>query len=113
MELLNKTETEIIDTITPIAKNMIDAWSKDDYDSFINYFHENSLSHEDFKTQRSWVHYLGAYSLDKLVEIHKNPDNLVIIWKIKFANREELGIGIYRFIEENKQIKSKGCIYIK
>ncbi|MDH5217308.1 MAG: hypothetical protein OEX19_06420 [Gammaproteobacteria bacterium] len=113
MELLNKTETEIIDIVTPIAKNMIEAWSKDDYDDFINYFHENSLSNEDFKTQRSWVQYLGVYSLDKLVELHKNPDNLVVIWKIKFANRKEPGIGLYRFIEENNQIKSKGCIYIK
>lgn len=115
MELLNKSESEseILDIVTPIAKDMIEAWSNDDYDNFIKYFYQNSLDLEEFTTQRSWISYLGAYTLDKLVTVHRNPDNIVIIWKIKFANRKELGIGVYRFREENDLIKVHGCVYFK
>jgi len=116
MELLNKTESEILDILTPIAKSMIEAWSNDDYDNFIKYFieqHRNSLDLDTFKTQRSWISELGDYSLNKLVELHKNPSNIVIIWKIAFANRSELGIGVYRFKEENNQVMVQSCIYLQ
>ena len=116
MELLNKTESEILDIVTPIANNMIEAWSNDDYENFIKYFieqHRNSLDLETFSTQRSWVSDLGTYTLNKLVTVHINPDNIVIIWKIGFANRSELGIGVYRFKEENNQTMVQSCIYFK
>jgi len=116
MELLNKSDSEILDIVTPIAKIMIEAWSNDDYDNFIKYFIEQnrkSLDLESFQTQRSWISELGDYSLNKLVTLHKNPSNIVIVWKIAFANRSELGIGVYRFKEENNQVKTQSCIYFQ
>lgn len=114
MELLSKTESEILDVVTPIAKSMIEAWSNDDYETFIEYFEEHkqkSLSLEDFTTQRSWVaSELGAYSLNKFENLHKNPSNVVIIWKIGFDKRNELGLGIYRFKEINGEILVSSCI---
>lgn len=116
MELLNKSESEILDIVTPIAKNMIEAWSNDDYDNFIKYFtdpQKESLDLEKFSIQRSWIKDLGTYSLNEIVTVHKNPDNIVVIWKIGFANRSELGIGVYRFREIKNQILVQSCIYFK
>ena len=115
MELLNKSESEIIEILTPIAKNMAKAWSNDDYHTFIAFFEKDKkglLTEEDFKTQRSWVaEELGAYSINKIESIHKNPGNVVITWKVDFANRGELGLGIYRFKEINNEIVVSSCIY--
>jgi len=115
MELLNKNEAEILDIVTPIAKSMIEAWSTDDYDTFIGYFEEQkkeALTQEDFTIQRSWVSTeLGAYSLNRIESIHKNPGNIVFIWKVSFTNRNELGLGIYRFKEINGEVCVSSCIY--
>ncbi|MCW8934704.1 MAG: hypothetical protein OQK98_08265 [Gammaproteobacteria bacterium] len=115
MELLKKNELEIVDIVTPIAKSMADAWSNDDYQSFIGYFEDSKkslLTEDDFKTQRSWVaDELGSYSIHKIQTIHKNPDNLVITWKVSFSNRRELGLGIYRFKEKYNEIVVSSCIY--
>jgi len=115
MELLNKSESEILETVTPIARSMAEAWSNDDYDKFISYFEEQkkaALDHEAFREQRSWVaEELGTYSLNRLDTIHKNPGNIVIIWKVDFANRDEPGLGIYRFKEVNGKLLVSSCIY--
>jgi len=115
MELLNKSETEMIEILTPIAKDMAEAWSNDDYHTFITFFEKDKkglLTEEDFKTQRSWVaEELGAYSIDKIELIHKNPGNVIITWKVSFSNRSEPGLGIYRFKEINNEIIVQSCIY--
>lgn len=35
--------------------------------------------------------------------MHLTPGNLVITWEVGFANRSELGLGIYRFKEVNNE----------
>jgi len=115
MELLNKTDSEVLDILTPIAKSMCSAWSNDDYKTFTSYMEEDkkkTLTEDNFKTQRSWVaDELGKYSINKIESIHRNPGNIVITWKISFANRNELGLGIYRFKEINNEIKVSSCIF--
>ena len=115
MELLNKTEPEVIKILTPIANNMAEAWSNDDYLTFSQYFEKEKkgiLTEQDFKTQRSWVaEELGVYSINKIESIHINPSNVVITWKVSFSNRNELGFGIYRFKEINNEIVVSSCIY--
>ena len=115
MELLNKSESEIIKIVTPMAKGMAEAWSNDDYLEFIGFFDNDKkglLTEEDFKTQRAWVaEELGIYSINKIESIHKNPGNMIIIWKVSFSHRSELGLGIYRFKEVNNKIVVSSCIY--
>jgi len=115
MELLNKSESEILEAVTPITKSMADAWSNDDYEKFISYFEvekKAALNHEAFTKQRSWVaEELGTYSLNRLDTIHINPSNIVITWKVDFANRDEPGLGIYRFKEVNGKLLVSSCIY--
>ena len=113
--LLNIPESEIIEIVTPIAKSIAEAWSNDNYHTFIGYFEKDKkglLTEDDFKTQRSWVaEELGAYSINKIESIHKNPSNVVITWKVNFANRDELGLAIYRFKEIDNEIIVSSCIY--
>lgn len=115
MELLNKPESDIIEIVTPIAKRMAEAWSSDDYHTFIGFFEKDKkglLTEDDFKIQRSWVaDELGTYSICKIDLIHKNPGNLVVTWKVSFANRSEPGLGIYRFKEIDDEIIVSSCIY--
>lgn len=115
MELLNKTEAKIIEIVTPIARSMAEAWSNDNYKSFTAYFEKDKkglLTEEDFKTQRSWVaEEPGSYTINKIESIHINPGNVIIIWKVSFANRSELGLGIYRFKEINNETVVSSCIY--
>lgn len=115
MDLLNKTDSELLDFVTPIAKSMASAWSSDDYDNFIKYFEsqkKSTLDLESFTTQRSWVaEELGCYILDALCTIHKNPTNIIVIWEVKFANRDEPGLGIYRFKDIAGEVKVSSCIY--
>ena len=115
MELLNKSESDIIEIVTPIAKIMAAAWSSDDYHKFIGFFEKDKkglLTESDFKTQRSWVaEELGIYSINTIDSIHKNPCNVVITWKINFTNRSEPGLGIYRFKGKDGKIIVSSCIY--
>ena len=115
MELLRKTDSEIIEILTPIAISMAEAWSNDDYHAFTKYFEKDKkgiLTKEDFNTQRSWVaEELGTYSIREIELIHKNPSNVVVTWKIGFANRSELGLGIYHFKEVNNKTVVSSCIY--
>lgn len=115
MDLLRKTESELLDIVTPIAEHMASAWSSDDYADFIRYFEEqkkDALDLEAFTTQRSWVaEELGTYKLGKFESMHTNPDNIVVIWKVNFANRNEPGLAIYRFKDVDGQVKVSSCIY--
>jgi len=74
MELLNKSESEIIEIVTPITISMAKAWSNDEYHTFIGFFEKDKkglLTEADFKTQRSWVaDELGSYSINKIESIH-------------------------------------------
>ncbi len=54
---------------------------------------------------------LGDGVINKIESIHKNPSNVVITWKVSFANRSELGLSIYRFKEINNEINVTSCIY--
>ena len=115
MELLNKTESELLEIVTPIAQSMAKAWSSDNYENFIEYFEahkKEALDLESFTTQRSWVsEELGSYTLSDIESIHKNPGNIIVIWKVNFSNRDEQGLGIYRFKDINGTIQVSSCIY--
>jgi len=115
MDLLNKTDVEILNALTPLAENMENGWNENNYDKFsidITDDFRNQVNMHEFERQRN-ISYpkLGNHKLAELVTLHRNPDNIIIIWKLKYENRNELGLAVYHFKEINNRIQIIGSMF--
>ena len=115
MKLLNKSDEEILNVLTPLAINMENGWNENNYDKFsLNMTDDfrNQVDLKEFDKQRNATYpKLGSHELSNLVELHKNPDNIIIIWKMKYDKRNELGLVVYYFKEINDKIVIIGSMF--
>ena len=108
MELLNKTDKEIIEIISPLINNMESAWDNNDHSSFIENFSTDmreAATEEDFNEQRS--HLFPLYGKSTRIEpalIHKNKNSINIIWKKHCEKLENPVLLICTFEEEHNNI---------
>ena len=115
MELLKKSDEEILKTLTPLAIEMENGWNDNDYERFslnITDDFKKQVDIKEFNKQRKEAYTtLGNHTLSELVTLHRNPDNIIIIWKIKYEKRNELGLSIYYFKEQNEKIVIIGSMF--
>ena len=109
MQQLTLTDNEILNIVKPIAENMENGWNENNYFKFSRDQTSDmkiAIDLTEFEKQRNESYpELGNHKLIDLVALHKNPDNLIVIWKMEFAKRKEPGLCIYYFKERNKKIK--------
>ena len=53
----------------------------------------------------------GKHTITEFVALHRNPENIIVLWKVSFENRKEPGLLMYRFIEKEEKILIEGCTY--
>jgi len=115
MILLNKSDEEILNALTPLAIDMENGWNENNYQKFsLNMTDDfrNQVDLEEFNKQRNEAYpKLGNHELSNLVVLHKNPDNIIIIWKMKYEKRNELGLAMYYFKELNDKIVIIGSMF--
>ena len=98
-----------------MATNLESGWNENDYNKFSHDLSQDmkeGVTISEFNSQRDDAYSnLGNHLLSELVTIHKNPDNIMAIWKIKFEKRNEPGLGIYRFKEINNKLLIVGAMF--
>lgn len=50
----------------------------------------------------------GKHSITGFVALHRNPENVIIIWKVGFEKRQESGLLMYRFKEYDSKMLVEG-----
>jgi|TARA_R110002050_G_scaffold171701_3_gene303814 hypothetical protein len=116
MRLAGLSDKEILDIVQPLAEHTENAWNEKSYSDFIQYFiDENPSEHfpeEEFNRQieENYDAY-GKHTIADLVTIHRNPDHVIVIWKVDLENREEPGLLIYGFRERDGKVLIEGCSY--
>lgn len=115
MSLQDSEDKEILEAVKPIAEQLEAGWNENDYQKFIKHVaidKKESIDINNFNKQRTEsINVLGKSTLGQLVKIHKNPNNIVIIWEILFEKRPEPGLGVYRFIESNGTITVESSLH--
>ena len=116
MESKGLSDKEILDLVQPLAEHTEKAWNDKNYRDFIQYFiDENPSEHfqeEEFNRQieESYDTY-GKHTIADLVTIHRNPDHVIVLWKVALEHRQDPGLLIYGFRERDGQILIEGNSY--
>ena len=116
MILSELSEQEILDIVKPLAEHTENSWNQKNYKEFCRYFldenPEQTFPEEEFNRQIDENYdALGNHTIADLVTVHKNPDHVIVIWKVDLKNREEPGLLIYGFKEHKGKILIEGCSY--
>lgn len=116
MKFMELTDTEIIDIVQPLAEHTENSWNQKDYEAFCRFLivetTDQKLPEEEFSRQLKEnydVH--GKHSIADLVAIHRNPDHVIVIWKVALEKREAPGLLIYGFREHKGEVMIEGCSY--
>lgn len=72
---------------------------------------KNDVDHADFHKQRKEImSELGKHLKMDFVAIHKNPDNLIVMWRLFFTHREMSALVTYIFCENKGQLQIAGAM---
>ncbi|WP_293266100.1 hypothetical protein [Neptunomonas sp.] len=106
------SDKEILDTVRPMAEHTENSWNEKNYKGFCHFLIDESFPEEEFNRQieESYDAY-GKHTIADLVAIHRNPDHVIVIWKVDLEERKEQGLLIYGFREHEGQVLIEGCSY--
>ena len=116
MKFENLSDKEILDIVKPLAEHTENSWNTKNHNDFCRYFIEESpgqsFPEEEFTRQieENYDKY-GKHTVAELVAIHRNPDHVIVLWKVSLEKRKEPGLLIYGFREQEGQILIEGCSY--
>lgn len=110
------SDREILDIVRPLAEHTENAWNEKCYSDFVRYFlDEDPAEHfpeEEFNRQIEENYDIyGKHTIADLVAIHRNPDHVIVLWKVDLEKRAEPGLLIYGFRKHNGQVLIEGCSY--
>ena len=115
MRLTELKDSEILDIVKPLAVHTEESWNAKDYDSFCRYIREDpehEFTEENFNNQvKENYDTYGKHTIAELVTLHRNPDNIIIIWKVEFDKRKEPGLLTYKFKEKDNEVLIEMCTY--
>jgi len=114
--IFNKlSDNEILDIVKPLAEHTESAWNLKNYDMFCRYLLEDSerkFTEQNFNGQIEKSHHkYGNHSITEFVALHRNPENVIVLWKVGFEKRPEPGLLMYRFTEHDGEVLIEGCTY--
>ncbi|WP_261841401.1 hypothetical protein [Aliamphritea ceti] len=116
MKTKGLSDKEILDLVQPLAEHTEQSWNNKNYSGFIQYFIDENPSEnfpeEEFNRQieENYDSY-GKHTISDLVAIHRNPDHVIVLWKVKLETRKEPGLLIYGFRERVGNVLIEGCSY--
>jgi len=116
MKFEDLSDQDILDLVTPLAEHTENSWNQKHYEGFCHYFLEESpeqrFPEEEFNRQieENYDTY-GTHTIADLVAIHRNPDHVIVIWKVDLEKRQAPGLLIYGFREHQGKLLIEGCSY--
>lgn len=110
------SDLEVLKIVQPLAEHTENSWNNRDYKGFIRYLlaegPESVFPEEEFKRQLDdGYDKYGKHTISDLVAIHRNPDHVIVIWKVDLEKREDQGLLIYGFREHDGNVMIEGCSY--
>jgi len=116
MNFLELNDKEIVSFVKPLAEHTENSWNQKNYGEFCRYLLDKNPDHEfpeeEFNKQieESYNTY-GNHTISELVALHRNPENVIVIWKVSFEKRQEPGLLMYEFEEKEGNVFISGCSY--
>lgn len=114
MKLIDMSDKEILEKVTPMAVHTENAWNEKDYEKFCQYLfieQEHDFTSENFYEQiESNYDRLGKHTVKDFVMLHRNPENIVVMWELGIENRSEPGLIVYKFKDHENKIAISSCI---
>jgi len=114
MNILTESDDAIINIVTPIVESMQVGWDNGNYEKFSEYFSDemkSDVNQANFLKQRTEIMpELGKHLTMDFVAIHKNPDNLIVMWRLFFTNREMPALVTYIFSEKDGKLQIAGAM---
>ena len=116
MDLIKLSDEEILKKVKPLAEHTENAWNQKNYEEFCRFLQaekpEHTFPEEEFKRQlKESYDIYGFHTMGEFVALHRNPENVIVLWKIHFEKRKEPGLLIYQFKEYEGKILISGCSY--
>ncbi len=111
MKLVKLDDKELLHVVNPLAEHTENAWNTKSFQDFC-YFLSSEFPEEEFNRQlKESYDEFGIHTISDLVAIHRNPENVIVIWRVDFEKRNESGLLIYCFIESEGKVLISGCTY--
>ncbi len=115
MNLIEMSEKEILDLVTPLAEHTEKAWNDKNYEMFCEHLliePEHDFTSDNFYDQikRNYDKW-GLHTVKDFIALNRNPENIVVMWELGIENREEPGVIIYKFTEHENKIVITGCTF--
>jgi hypothetical protein len=108
MSIFNLSEEDFLSVVTPIAESMQVGWDEDSYEKFSEYFSESMKEYvdiENYSKQRKVIFSdLGKHKKMELLATHKNPNEIIVMWRLYCSNREAPALTTYFFQEKNGKV---------
>ena len=111
MKFSELNDKELLQAVKPLAEHTEAAWNNKSYGDFCHYLSEQFPEEEFNRQLEDSYDELGAHTLKDLVAIHRNPENVIAIWKVDFEKRKDQGLLMYCFIEVEGKPLIAGCTY--
>jgi len=116
MKFINLNDNEIIDIVKPLAEHTEESWNQKNYNDFCHYLlgmdSDKKFTEEEFNRQiEENYDVLGKHEIADFVTIHRNPDNVIVLWTVNFENRVEPGLLMYSFAESEGKVLIQSCTY--
>lgn len=111
MNFLKLDNKELLSVVKPLAEHTENSWNKKIYEDFCLYF-SGQFPEKEFNRQlEDSYDKFGIHTITDFVAIHRNPDNVIVLWQVDFEKREEPGLLMYCFIESGGEVLIAGCTY--
>lgn len=110
---MNMEDADSSALIYSIVESMHDGWSQDKYDKFSEYFCDSmkeAVNRKNYEEQRKVIFgKLGEHKKIEQVTCHRNPNDLIGIYRVYFELRESPALAIYFFGEEQEKVVIKSA----
>ena len=111
MIFIELSDKEIITIVKPLAEHTENSWNQKSYDGFCRYLLDESPEEEFNKQIEENYDTYGNHTISKFLTLHRNPENVIVIWEVDFENRKEPGLLIYEFKAHKGKVLISGCQY--
>lgn len=111
MKFAEFDDEKLLNVVKPLAEHTEKSWNKKSYEDFCLYL-SDQFPEEEFNRQlEDSYDEFGIHTITSLVAIHRNPENVIVIWQVDFEKRKEPGLLMYCFIESEDKALIGGCTY--
>ncbi len=113
MDLIHKSDEEIMQVVTPIMDNLMDASTEIDYDKhFLNHTEraKNTVSKEQLEEMcKSYQAEFGIFTDRELMGIARHHNYINVVWKQKMSKSQDEFLAILCLVQDGERYLVDRC----